>query len=61
MNWLDLKEGNELAYINRENKKHVINFDKIFERGLRNVPDMNHKYVKKIEVVELFYLIFFII
>ena len=31
----------------RRIKKHTIDFDEICERVLRNVPDMNQKYVKK--------------
>ena len=45
--WLNLREENELAYLNEEDKKHVIDFDEICEHVLRNVPDMNQKYVKK--------------
>lgn len=45
--WLDLREENGLAYLNEEDKKHSIDFDEIGERVLRNVPDMNKKYVKK--------------
>ena len=45
--WLNLREENGLAYLNEEDKKHTIDFDEICERVLRNVPDMNQKYVKK--------------
>ena len=45
--WLDLREENGLAYLNEAYKKHTIDFDEIGERVLRNVPDMNKKYVKK--------------
>ena len=44
---MDLREENGLAYLNEEDKKHSIDFDEIGERVLRNVPDMNKKYVKK--------------
>ena len=44
---LDLREENGLTYLNEEDKKHIIDFDWICERVLRNVPDMNQKYVKK--------------
>lgn len=45
--WLNLREENGFAYLNEEDKKHPIDFDEICERVLRNVPDMNQKYVKK--------------
>ena len=45
--WLDLREVNRLAYLNEEDKKRTIGFDKICKRVLMNVPDMNQKYVKK--------------
>lgn len=45
--WFNLREENGLDYLNEEDKKHTIDFDEICERVLRNVPDMNQKYVKK--------------
>ena len=45
--WLDFREDTELAYLTEEDKKHIIDFDEICEHVLRNVPDMNQKYVRK--------------
>ena len=45
--WFEFRDQTVLAYTTREDKKHTIDFDEICERVLRNVPDMNQKYVKK--------------
>lgn len=44
---LDFKEDSELAYLTEEDKKHYIQFDKISECILKDVPKQNKKYVKK--------------
>ena len=45
--WLSYREETELWYLTQEDKKHNINFDKIVENVLKNVPKQNKKYVKK--------------
>ena len=44
--WLDFREETELAYLTEEDKKHIIDFDTISERILKNVPKQNQKYVR---------------
>lgn len=45
--WLDFREDTGLAYLTEEDKKHIIDFDTISERILKNVSKQNQKYVKK--------------
>lgn len=45
--WLDYREGTELAFTNSEDKKHVILFDEICENILNNVSGSNYEYIQK--------------
>ena len=45
--WLDYREGTELAFTNSEDKKHVILFDEICENILNNVSGCNYEYIQK--------------
>lgn len=45
--WLDYREGTELAFTNSEDKKHVILFDEICENILNNVSGNNYEYIQK--------------
>ena len=44
---VEFKRRKWTCLFDEEDKKHTIDFDEICERVLRNVPDMNQKYVKK--------------
>ena len=45
--WLDYREGTELAFTDTEDKKHVILFDEICENILNNVSGSNYEYIQK--------------
>ena len=45
--WIDYREGTELAFTNSEDKKHVILFDEICENILNNVSGSNYEYIQK--------------
>lgn len=45
--WFQFREESKFCYLTEEDKKHYIQFDKISERILKNVPKQNQKYVKK--------------
>lgn len=45
--WFQFKEETKLCNLTEEDKKHYIQFDKISEHILKNVPKQNKKYVKK--------------
>ena len=45
--WLEYRETIEFAYVNDEDKKHLIYIDKISEKILKNVPLSNQTYVKQ--------------
>lgn len=45
--WLDYREGTELAFTNSEDKKHAILFDEICENILNNVSGSNYEYIQK--------------
>lgn len=42
--WLDFREDTGLAYLTKEDKKHIIDFDIISDHILKNVPKQNQKY-----------------
>ena len=44
--WLDFREETDLAFVNDEDRKHIIKFDEVSEKILKNVPKQNQKYVK---------------
>lgn len=45
--WLDYRESTGLAFIDTEDKKHVILFDEICESILNNVSCSNYDYIKR--------------
>ena len=45
--WIEFREEEFLGYLSEEDKKHVINFDEICEKILKNVPKKRKKYVMK--------------
>ena len=45
--WFQFREESKFCYLTEEDKKHIIDFDTISERILKNVPKQNQKYVKK--------------
>lgn len=45
--WLSVREETGLAFLNDEDKKHNVKFDKISERILVTVPKQNREFVVK--------------
>ena len=45
--WFEFREERKLCNLTEEDKKHIIDFDTISERIIKNVPKQNQKYVKK--------------
>lgn len=45
-NWLNFREE-QLSTLTKEDKEHLIHFDKHVENILKNVPDNNKHYVRK--------------
>lgn len=45
--WLDFRDQKVFCELSKQDKEHNICFDEFCERILRNVPDMNKKYVQK--------------
>lgn len=43
--WLEYSEETAFSTLSHQNKKYCINFDKISENILKNVPIQNKKYV----------------
>ena len=43
----EYRDQTEFAYMTKEDKKHMIYFDEISERILKNVPKKNKEFVKK--------------
>lgn len=46
--WLEYREETLCCILGDEDKKHCIYFDEISENILKNVPNQNKKYVKKL-------------
>lgn len=58
--WLTYREETILAISNEEDNKHVIQYDNISERILKNVPIQNQKYVKQqLELLDKNYMDYF--
>ncbi len=58
--WLDFREETILAILDEEDSKHVIQYDDITEKILKNVPIQNQKYVKQqLELLDKNYMNYF--
>ena len=45
--WLDFREETYFAFVNDEDRKHIVKFDEISEKILNSVPKQNRKFVEK--------------
>ena len=45
--WLEFRDQTVLAYTTKEDKKHTIEFDEIFEKILNSVPKQNRSFIQK--------------
>ena len=45
--WFIFREDTVLAYTDKEDRKHTIEFDEISELIIKNIPKQNRKYVQK--------------
>lgn len=61
--WFQFKEETKLCNLTEEDKKHYIQFDKISEHILKNVPKQNKKYVRNSlnYLIEISWIMFLII
>ena len=58
--WITYREEIILAISTDEDNKHVIQYDDISERILKNVPSQNQKYVKRqLELLDKNYMDYF--
>ena len=58
--WITYREETILAILNNEDKKHVIQYDDITERILKNVPIKNKKYVmSQLDLLDKNYMDYF--
>lgn len=58
--WITYREETILAISTDEDNKHVIQYDDISERILKNVPSQNQKYVKQqLELLDKNYMDYF--
>ena len=58
--WIIYREETILAIFTDEDNKHVIQYDDISERILKNVPSQNQKYVKQqLELLDKNYMDYF--
>lgn len=58
--WLEFREETILAILTDEDKKHVIQYDEITERILKNVPMKNKKYVmNQLDLLDKNYMDYF--
>lgn len=58
--WLNFREETILAILDEEDSKHVIQYDDIAEKMLKNVPIQNQKYVKQqLELLDKNYIDYF--
>ena len=58
--WIKYREETILAILNNEDKKHVIQFDDITERILKNVPMKSKKYVmSQLDILDKNYMDYF--
>ena len=45
--WLDFREETDLAFVNDEDRKHIVKFDEISEKILNSISKQNRKFVEK--------------
>lgn len=45
--WLSFREETGLAFLNDEDRKHIVKFDEISEKILGTIPKQNRKFVEK--------------
>lgn len=58
--WIDYRAETIFAIKNVEDKKHVIQYDEITERILKNIPIQNKKYVmKQLDLLDKNYMDYF--
>ena len=58
--WIDYRAETIFTILNDEDKKHIIQYDEITERILKNVPMKSKKYVmKQLEVLNKNYMDYF--
>jgi hypothetical protein len=58
--WITYREETILTTLNEEDKKHVIQYDDITERILKNVPIQNKKYVmSQLDLLDRNYMDYF--
>ena len=58
--WITYREETILAILNNEDKKHVIQYDDITERILKNVPIKSKKYVmSQLDLLDKNYMNYF--
>ena len=58
--WIDYRAETIFTILNEEDKKHIIQYDEITERILKNVPMKSKKYVmKQLELLNKNYMDYF--
>lgn len=58
--WIDYRSETIFTSLNAEDKKHVIQYDEITERILKNIPIQNKKYVmKQLDLLDKNYMDYF--
>lgn len=58
--WIDYRSEAIFTTLNAEDKKHVIQYDEITERILKNIPIQNKKYVmKQLDLLDKNYMDYF--
>jgi hypothetical protein len=58
--WIAYREETILTNLNKEDKKHVIQYDEISEKILKNISSQNMQYVKKqLELLDKNYMDYF--
>lgn len=58
--WIDYRAETMFATLNAEDKKHIIQYDEITERILKNIPIQNKKYVmKQLDLLDKNYMDYF--
>lgn len=57
MEWLVFREETVICVVSAEDKKHKIQFEEIYNRILKNVPNQNSQYVKaQLELLDKNYM-----
>ncbi len=58
--WIDYRAETIFTILNVEDKKHVIQYDEITEKILKNIPIQNKKYVmKQLDLLDKNYMDYF--